>query len=92
MAIFSELENHWEKSEVTYRLWKAYGNDNKRVSITVKVHLDNDMRKVTIQGKNDKFEFRNSDPYLIRAINELIEKALDLAESESRVKHPKEDE
>lgn len=91
MAIFSELDNHWLKSEVTYKLWKAYGPKNKKVEITVTVHLDNQERTVTIRGINKTFEFTKSDPYLIAAVNELIEKGLELANAEQRVKEPKED-
>lgn len=79
------------KSEVTYKLWKNGGKDNKKVAITVTVHLDNEERKVTIRGLNKTFEFTNSDPYLVADINELIEKAVDLAQAEQRVKEPKED-
>ena len=91
MGIFSELDNHWLKSEVTYKLWKAYGADSKKVNIAVTVHLDNEMRKVTIRGLNKTFEFTKSDPYLVAAVNELIEKALELANNEKRVTEPRED-
>lgn len=88
MAIFPELDIHYIKSDVTYKLRKQNPQTKKDVVIEVTVHLDNDMRKVSLRGKNKTFEFTKSDIWMAKTVNELIEKALELADKEQRVVSP----
>lgn len=89
--MFPELDIQYIKSEVTYKLKKQNPSSGKDVAIEVTVHLDNDMRQVTIRGMNKTFEFTKSDIWLVRTINGLIDKGLELADAEQRVKEPKEE-
>lgn len=89
--IFPEMDMHYIKSEVTYRLWKNDGVNKKDAEIFVTVHLDNDNRKVSIKGTHGNFEFTKSDPHLAQNITELMQQGIELAQNELRVKHPKED-
>lgn len=86
--LFPELDTNYVKSDVTYKLWKQDPNSKKGVRIEVTVHLDNEMRKVSIRGLNKSFEFTKSDIWLAKTINELIAEGLELADKESRVQSP----
>ena len=86
--LFPELDTRYVKSEVTYKLTKQSPHNKKDVTIHVTVHLDNEMRTVTIRGLNNKFEFTKSDIWLAKTINELIEEGLELADKEARVISP----
>lgn len=86
MSIFPELDLKHEKTSVTYTLEKGHPTTKKPVKITVTVHLDNKERTVTIRGLKDKFQFEKSDIWLVKTVNELIEKGLELADAEQRVK------
>lgn len=84
-------EDCYIKTDVTYKLWKTYGPKDKTVEIEATVHLDNEERKVSLHGKQRNFIFENSDPYLVQAILDLMEKALELANQEKRVKYDGDD-
>lgn len=86
--LFPELDTRYVKSEVTYKLTKQDPGSKKDVTIYVTVHLDNEERTVTIKGKHDKFEFRTTDIWLAKTINELIAEGLELADKEARVISP----
>lgn len=88
MNIFPELDTHYIKSGVTYELTKQNPETKKDVVIKITVHLDSDIRKVTIHGKNKDFEFIKSKLSTVRVVNELIEKGLELAGKEQRIVSP----
>lgn len=72
----------FQKTDVRYTITGEH--NGKTITIYLTVHLDNQERRVSIRGTNGKFNFTESDPYLIGVINELIEKALDIARDEPR--------
>ena len=86
--LFPELDLRYVKSEVTYKLTKQNPTSKKDVTIFVTVHLDNEMRTVTMRGLNKTFEFTKSDIWLTKTINELITEGLELADKEQRVISP----
>ena len=83
-----EVPIHYQKTETTYRAWVYDYHTKQDVEVFVTVNFDRDSKKrtVTIHGKHDKFEFRESDPALVKLINRLIEKGVDLANEEPQVR------
>lgn len=80
-----------EKIEERYKLQGTNPRDDSKIKVNLVVHLNNEHRTVSITGKNNMFEFRQSDPYLIKGMIELFEKALEVADQAQRVKLPKEE-
>lgn len=78
-----------KKTEEKYVLVGKNPKDDKALKVTLVVHLDNDERTFSITGKNNMFEFRKSDPYLIQGMIELFEKAVEVGQGAQRLKDPK---
>lgn len=79
------MDISYKKTEEKYVLTKLNPANDKEVSINLTVHLDNDLRKLSITGKHDKFEFRNSEPDLLEAIVDLMKEAIQVGHAASRV-------
>jgi len=76
---------NYKKTSAEYTLTGQNGRTNKPVTIKLEINLEPEERKITVRGKNGKpFDFNNSDPYLVQAVNELIEEAISIAHNEPR--------
>ena len=60
-------------------------HDGKEIIINIVVHLQDQERKVSIHGRNTKFEFKYSDPYLVEKLIEMISKGLEMVHNVERV-------
>lgn len=74
----------YKKTKATYELSTTYGPDDKVLTLTIDIHLNKELRTISIKGKNDKFEIRESDPYLVEAFSQLFEEAVTIANREQR--------
>lgn len=79
-----------EKIEEKYVLKGKNPQNDKELKVNLTVHLDNEQRTMSITGKNNMFEFKKSDPYLIEGMIELFTKAVEVGNAATRIKLPEE--